>query len=956
MRWNLKKKQTKLKMKKTIFLLFGIILILSFLNLISASDQPTQVFSKIFLNPFYTSSTTQNVNTSFSIIVNPPDKVSSVVSAIINFDVWLNPSVTFRLWVNNQPCNNPVYYVSTTYASAGKNLISFDCSNVISQAGNYIVTLKSDKDTGAITGWLDLTYMSNPRGELALAGTEYSYGQTAKEWLQLKDNNGLEVNNGICYLDVLYPNMSKLINEATMNNLNYEGIYYYDLVVPQIEGVYPAIAKCYYTAYQFPKYASDYRITSGVLKSGTIANTYSLDTNYLVFTTNKNGGLTANNRVNVTFNFSDFYANCGNVSEVLTQGLTIYWNGIWNTGTAGHDITFSIFNYTSNSWIDFSNKLLGGSGGSTLIVTNSMLMNNFTNRLGINASNHLKIKLADNDINEGVKDISTDLLYASCNQLANAQWQEIKGSAELHVTNINRTAEAVWNWYSRNLTFTADVTNYTRINDIVNYTKINELIQNRNDIVNYSLIMRLINNRTDIVNYTLVNQLIQNRNDVTNYTLINQLIHTLDVSDKTNYTLINNLVHSLNITDLTNYTLINQMIQTINVSDKTNYTLINQIVQSLNVSDKTNYTLINNLIHSLNITDLTNYTLINNLIQTIDVSDKTNYTLINNLIHSLNVSDKTDYTLINQLIQNRNDVVNYTFINELIYGRNDIVNYTKIDGLIQNRNDIVNYTLINQLIHTLNITDMTNYTLINGLIQNRNDIVNYTLIMQLIENQTRVDMTNYTHIGFSVWNWVGSISSNILTAFTNAIIQPVASAVWNFAGGRNLTYTEDVTNYSKVAEYVWLYENKSLTFYQVNNISVEQIWGYMNRSLSFYPEVVEVNYSLIAEYNWNYVGRNLTFENINNLSVAEIWSYYNRSLSDNIPLQIWSYPDRNLTTDIPFEVWNYDGNRTLTYYTINLTELIEMINAYDFTQTPIPYTTENTYTNYELNVTLMIQK
>jgi len=195
-----------------------------------------------------------------------------------------------------------------------------------------------------------------------------------------------------------------------------------------------------------------------------------------------------------------------------------------------------------------------------------------------------------------------------------------------------------------------------------------------------------------------------------------------------------------------------------------------------------------------------------------------------------------------------------------------------------------------------------------------------------------------------IWNWSGTISSSILNYFSNAI--------WNFES-RNLTYTEDVTNYSQVAEYVWKYGEKNLSYYEVNNISVDDIWNYMSRNLTFTEDMT--NYSQIAEYVWFYIDRNLTTEIIANLSLEEIWGYYNRSLTDDIPMQVWGYEERNLTTDIPFEVWSY-YNRTLTYYTLNLTEIIEMINEYDFTDIPIllPEFKGEQVVSYTLNVTLIV--
>ena len=192
---------------------------------ILAVEQPTQQFNKIFLSPFYIASTTSGVDTNFTINVNPPDKISSVVSAMINFDIWLNPSVNFTLKVNGQKCNNPEYYISTTYAGAGKNTISFDCSNVIRRAGTYSIQLKANKDTGTLTGYLDLTYMNNPLGDLKLHGTEYTLGQTAKVWLQLINNSGDYVDNGLCFIDIFTPDDTIFLDEILMTNTGNRGTY-----------------------------------------------------------------------------------------------------------------------------------------------------------------------------------------------------------------------------------------------------------------------------------------------------------------------------------------------------------------------------------------------------------------------------------------------------------------------------------------------------------------------------------------------------------------------------------------------------------------------------------------------------------------------------------------------------------------------------------------------------------
>ena len=228
-------------------------IVLSLIPIISLAEQ-SQQYNKLYLNPFYRSSMTNGQNYSYDVNINPPDKVSSVASAIVSFDIYINPTVTFNLWVNNKPCKNPSYTVSTTYAGAGQARVTFDCSNVMTSSGTYLLILQpTQANTGTVNGWIDLTYVNNPQGSLLISGTEYSPGESATIFLQLKDTQGLARNDGTCYLDIWYPaNISSVhpytIQDAPMlKALGDDGMYYYDLIAPSTLGVYMLSAKCSYS-------------------------------------------------------------------------------------------------------------------------------------------------------------------------------------------------------------------------------------------------------------------------------------------------------------------------------------------------------------------------------------------------------------------------------------------------------------------------------------------------------------------------------------------------------------------------------------------------------------------------------------------------------------------------------------------------------------------------------------
>jgi hypothetical protein len=224
------------------------LLCLSLLGGVFAAQQPTQQFNMIFLSPFYVGSMSQNVNYSYEVSVFPPDGVSEVKSAVLNFDMWINPTRTFFAWVDGVPCNNPSYLVSTTFASSGRGVPRFDCSNVINRSGVYNVTFRvQGGNVGSSTAWLDLTYMNNPLGTVQVFGTEYRSGDAGKTFLQLLDSQRMPVVNATCKVRGYNPDTTLWFDYSLMAapvGNNSDGLYYYDFIAPSLEGVYMLAAYC----------------------------------------------------------------------------------------------------------------------------------------------------------------------------------------------------------------------------------------------------------------------------------------------------------------------------------------------------------------------------------------------------------------------------------------------------------------------------------------------------------------------------------------------------------------------------------------------------------------------------------------------------------------------------------------------------------------------------------------
>lgn len=485
-------------------LTIGIFLLLSITPALAI--QPTTQYSKIYLQPFYNSGMTQNVLYNYTVNINSPDGMDKISSAILTLDAWINPTRVFNAWMNNIQCNTKNYTISTTYASAGRGVVTFDCSNAIrvNQINTVSFTV-SGGNIGASTSWIEIVYDNNPKGEMTIHGTEYIFGQTSKVWLQLLNNTGAYINNGICFTDIYHPNMTDLIERATMTNTGHDGLYSYDLVLPEAEGVYPVIALCYYTAGRTYNYASNIVMINGSITSGDITRTYVLDGSYLT-TDETTVGQGNPRRYIAELNFTNGSV-CSNIPQSLLTGITIGWTGRWNSNPSSDTMTISVYNHTSNTWIPLVNTITGvGTGVKS--VTNSYAINNITT-IGFVNNNGTNLRLRFEDTN--VTDTATngfdyDELYVSCDQLASPVWQEVKGSSEFHLSprfNVSILEQAI-NYTSR----------FDSIDNAINTSR-NDIMQNLTAI-NMTLSLQIMSMNTTMINrFNTIDLLIASINTTT---------------------------------------------------------------------------------------------------------------------------------------------------------------------------------------------------------------------------------------------------------------------------------------------------------------------------------------------------------------------------------------------------------------------------------------------------------
>lgn len=470
-------------MRKFIIILLLLVAMVTIPFINAEGIQPTQQFNKIFLNPFYRETMSSNTNYTYNVTINPPDKISSILSAIISFNGQINGQTqTFTLWVNGQSCNNPQYSIATAFSTTGNVQFSFDCSNVITKAGVYNVTMRSAVNTGVMSGWVDLTYMTNPLGKIDVSGTEYSPNDPATFFIQLKDSQGLPVNNGSCYIDIRYPSGTHdyMIEDAPMltPSNNDDGLYYYDMVAPSTLGVYMLTAKCSYSYNWVWFFGADDLIYYPTISpvSGSWSNSSQVinsptDGSYI--RSSSTGG--AVQTANWTFNTSTF----GLVSNITI--INVYFSGQASDGG-----TLNITYWNGTTFVSTPNIVTFSSSATSTTVGS--------------ADNYLTTTIPASAIINGVVRLQTNYKPSGGTQYCWYNWlsiatlstsgtiQEIKGSSEMHITNVanatlsvfsNVTAivntsaisDSVWNHSFRNLTYypaQVDLTNYTAITSIVN--------------------------------------------------------------------------------------------------------------------------------------------------------------------------------------------------------------------------------------------------------------------------------------------------------------------------------------------------------------------------------------------------------------------------------------------------------------------------------------------------------
>lgn len=391
----------------------------------------------------YVAQPSANQNYVKSIVFDPPDGAKKIYSVEVEItgDFQANTAVNAKALIGQslRDCTPDTW--TTPNMDTPNYRMTFDCLDLVNE---YNVTtfdtdfgFRLNKVAQNVKARLIVTYYSDSHlpeiirnqfgASMAMFGTEYEYGQIAKTWLQLLDTNNTEINAGVCYVNVFYPDETYFIENSAMILLDH-GVYTIDFDAPLIGGVYPVVAECYFDSSQNKTYITDYWTYLGSYVSGTVNDTTSNDDSYLKFKEPSGGG---DLRFEIGYNISQM---C-DYDQALTTGLSVRWRGKWDSAT-NDDITISLWNHTGNYWINLTNKITPQAGERT--VTNSLIdISNFTVSGITNDTNgDVIIKFEDSNVPDTSRtDFYTDEFWVSCDQLADSEWQIVRGSSEIHINS-----------------------------------------------------------------------------------------------------------------------------------------------------------------------------------------------------------------------------------------------------------------------------------------------------------------------------------------------------------------------------------------------------------------------------------------------------------------------------------------------------------------------------------------
>lgn len=267
------------------------------------------------------------------------------------------------------------------------------------------------------------------KGGIHVYGTDYYPGESGRVYVQLLDENSVPIDDAVCLFDMYSPDNEKLFDDASMFFLE-NGLYYFDLLIPEEEGVYMVAVRCMYLIEKTYDYTDSVTIVHGGV-SGTVEDTWKDDDEYH----------TVNERLISGGGYSfDFYYDFYNVSiPNNVTGMAIYWIGRWTSDE--EYVYIYLYDWCNSSWILLPNRI----STNTPTVSNFLSVDNYDMSCLMTPDGMVRVRFTDEDWSEKTKsgDFMTDYIVVEMDYAVFGQINSIRGGGEVHIHTPRMTSDGI---------------------------------------------------------------------------------------------------------------------------------------------------------------------------------------------------------------------------------------------------------------------------------------------------------------------------------------------------------------------------------------------------------------------------------------------------------------------------------------------------------------------------------
>ena len=448
----------------TVILLLSILIPSITIAQTSISDtSSTQIIQTLEGSLAYIEMTTPDEVYSYRIPFNPPDGISKLLGIEVSIQGDFLPTTVIKVNLDGSSCE-PRNWQTPKWEIAGYRTV-FECKNLANEKTKELAfSFTTSQESRNVKVWYKINYYNDwnlpsiieksvTRPSLSMFGTEYSIGDSGTIFVQLKDNGGFPIVNGSCYIDIYYPNMGNLshpqwiYNAPMIYKTGSDGLFYYDLTIPNIQGIYMLSGTCNYEYLSSFLYPED-SVNQSIIEP--IKGTY--DGNTMVLNSKEDG----------------LYTRCTSAPTVPQGCIADYTFQLYDTLFESNITKIDIY-YMGESTIKNANmkmSIYNYSNGLFYVLPNSLTFNGLAvsaNPSGLSDFLSNSLRQDGNNLSDFIIDKKIKIRLNTTGGTSFRNWNnwlalrilttegivsDVKGSGELHVNNLSSD---IWNYPNRSV-------------------------------------------------------------------------------------------------------------------------------------------------------------------------------------------------------------------------------------------------------------------------------------------------------------------------------------------------------------------------------------------------------------------------------------------------------------------------------------------------------------------------